>query len=337
MLLTELPIELLGMVFSDLQQSHHLGSLASLQRTCKIFHTLTTPYIYRNVIISEVRLMDLLKTIGDTLITHRDIDMSSPISKISPPSGYRLTIATFEATRKVTLIESTVDDGAPPLYKDTPILIRRVASIMKRRMFINLKYLEIHIRRNPSSLFTCTISQLAKLNKPKAICIHFLQDASDGIDQDSLRSFPLLPLLGQYSKTKDIKVIAHHAYTSIVLVQCFLCYEMRVSVYDSDLSFTTWASNLGILSSCLLLTPITTKLRIILHEGDGCDGYDIEEIIQDTLERCETAVKLMHSELSQKMKQKTSLPNALKWIRQIEWVYGDKVKEEPPCEICGCE
>ncbi|WWD08789.1 hypothetical protein V865_006902 [Kwoniella europaea PYCC6329] len=88
--LSRMPAEILANISSILQRSHSYGSLSSFGCTSKYYNTITTPYLYRHIEITEIHLSRMLYSIS-TLDNQTSPDCAWPIDYPNYPTNLRYT------------------------------------------------------------------------------------------------------------------------------------------------------------------------------------------------------------------------------------------------------
>ncbi|WWC68863.1 uncharacterized protein I206_102799 [Kwoniella pini CBS 10737] len=324
-----------------MQQSSQLRSIAVFGRTCKAYYEIIHPYLYKRMEISHINLIKLLLQIPKNVST--------------PIMGYHRVLEHLQITQVILLKET--EDGVDELtyHRVARELMREVGPTLQRDFsFDENRKLGIIINKWPDEFLTWFLKWFINIYKPSNICIRLLDKKSNSYVKEWNHNSYMPFFCG-----KPIKiVICHNVSNSFKFQYNFRRMKTKIE-YNNDNEILEKDGTINkkikeeIKLSCIKYAEIKGKLlklklndflkwkksQIIIPLRIIISGIKIENPIkfQEDIERfisnCQN--RTLNKAVARNMFIQYDVKFAREWLGQIQWVHGEELEKEPPCEICG--
>ncbi|OCF78162.1 hypothetical protein I204_00099 [Kwoniella mangroviensis CBS 8886] len=191
--LSDLPLEIIHLTLNHLQQSHQLGTLASLQRAPKYHYDLTTPSLYKEIIVNEVELAQLILPVISgkaipvlcTKLTYSGLSMAQYLQSESSKLCKNLSY-----TEKITLIQSQFKGNcATPTEgifssdfgraeEEEENVTESTTTFSRTTLFPQLKYVSLQLSKRINPLLEDITRILSLHCNPRSVCVKWM-DTTD--------------------------------------------------------------------------------------------------------------------------------------------------------------
>ncbi|WWD08788.1 hypothetical protein V865_006901 [Kwoniella europaea PYCC6329] len=352
--LSDLPPEIIHLTLNHLQQSHQLGTLASLQRTDKYHHDLTTPYLFKEIVVNEIELAQLIlpvifgKTIPETC---NELTTSGRNMANSLRSGSSKLRKNLSYTEKSTLIQSQFKGNcATPTEGIFTVDLENsedeeeeeeddvTATVSDTTLFPRLESISLQVSEKHNSLLQDILTILGLSCHPKSVCVKWM-NAHTGrtIGQEGS---DMLELIFPFTEN-PVNLVIHAAEMYFPFTEMGRYESIRLS-YRSPFKEST-ITNPGefdpLINSSLIMGAVLSAQkafhmkpkRIVLPSGP-------DEPIKHAIKVVKSSAKEISIDyFLEKDQSDFKITESHKWIESIQWVYGEEAEKEPPCQVCGSD
>ncbi|WVW79903.1 hypothetical protein I302_101873 [Kwoniella bestiolae CBS 10118] len=336
---SDLPLEVLQDTLDHLQKSHQLATLASFQQTSKYFHKLSTPFIYKELIINQFKLARLLLTVTSTPSAGPDaVTNASPTLESTEftPLYYNL-----RHTVKIILIQSDRYNGGNDIVCEEEQDDADCDGIASSPL-TNVKSVEFSIKRKTSPLIIAIAQWIARSSSLDNVCLRWTDDAPilpEETGKEEMRFLQDLILSFTFAD-HPVNFVLHHAASFFPWSHCTPRAIFRLSYHKPfDLDLGTLVDNIkqpllaGAIANAVDVKDRLSSGRLIIREDKlepETQKAAIAEMIDDVKDFM-AKIRFygnMHT-------QKYDIEASQKWIEEVEWVYGEEAEKEPPCQVGG--
>ncbi|OCF78161.1 hypothetical protein I204_00098 [Kwoniella mangroviensis CBS 8886] len=327
---SRLPTEILANISSILQRSHSYGSLSSFGRTSNYYNTITTPYLYRHIEITEIHLSRMLYSIS-THDKQTSPDGPWPIDYPNYPTNLRythqITLRKCDYPRTIEVITETwgfLNDVRSDIWSKSP--------------FIELHTLVLKIQSKdqwaPSFIRSIELLGQVVTRGIKHLYVIFEDTQESAIlVQDNSE---WIKWIAPFSNHSTKVYIQHTQFSSFPLYHRQFHYEttnvespyMQDQLEEGILKATFDRSMIRVVKSKPADSRLTNSLIIEIPKAPS--DYRDTKVMPFVLEAKASIDRFQYDGMDPKL--------AHRWLDNIQWVCGeDVVKEEEGCSICEGE
>ncbi|KAK6907100.1 hypothetical protein I203_101089 [Kwoniella mangroviensis CBS 8507] len=355
--LSDLPLEIIHLTLNHLQQSHQLGTLASLQRAPKYHYDLTTPSLYKEIIVNEVELAQLILPVifGKaipvlcTKLTYSGLSMAhylqSESSKLCKNLSYTEKITLIQSQFKgncATPTEGIFSSDFGRAEEEEENVTESTTTFSRTTLFPQLKYVSLQLSKRINPLLEDITRILSLHCNPRSVCVKWMDTTDYEMNDIAGRTRALgedmLKLMLSFS-SNPVNFVIHAAETDFPFTGMGRHEIIRIS-YRSPFKESTIANQVEmdhLIGFCLNTGSVLSaqesfhieSARIVLPPGLDESVKHATETVKSTAEQ----FSIDYSSVSNR--NDFDITKSYKWIESIQWVYGEEAEKESPCEVCG--